>query len=113
MTQSEHSRALNEARDVWHASNTLWTQVLLAAVAIGLLSSSWLAGAGALVFLGVILAVPVLGTVLAVAFALVWAGIGWLIGAELFGSSDAGYALAALGLLAGLGTNLTGLEYWN
>jgi len=104
--------AINQANENEKNSNTFAFQVLIAAIALGILTSSWWVFGISLVALFICAYIRPLAIIMAVVFSLGWGGIGVGIG-SLFESIPAMIVLGLIGFGIGLGVNLSGVQWFS
>lgn len=88
-------------------SNGFMLQILIASIAMGYAKESWLMGAGTFIGLFIVLMIPYIGKIVALALACFFALAGYLIGESWWGR-EAGYVFAGLFFLISLGWSFGG-----
>lgn len=93
-------------------SSILIFEIAVAAISVGLWMHSWWWGGGTLLGLIIALQINFLAIILVITLSFAWGAIGYAIGIWLFQSQSAEIVLAIIGLLAGLGSHLSGLAWF-
>jgi len=107
-------RGITNAKFNEQAFTYLFTEIMLFSIFIGLTIGSWFAGIGVLVgsiilFVLVTSVFPQFAIFIIIGISLVWGYIGYFIGG-IFGT-EASFALAFFGFLAGVGIHYSALQY--
>ena len=93
-------------------AETIYTEILIIAVAIGIYMKSWWWFGGALVGLFILFCIPYIGALLSFVLSLAWGVIGYAIGDGLIGSNAAGWVIGILAFIFGLGVHSSGREWF-
>ena len=110
MNRIDVRASITQAKFNEESVNTLFAEIAIAAIALGLLTKSW--WIFGIAFVGLILGLRFrkFAVILCIIFSLCWGVAGYFVGA-LFSSLSASIVLAIIGLLAGLGGNFAAIEW--
>ncbi len=112
MSHKDTRKGFTQANFNESNSSILYFEILIIAILSGLAFQSWWVFGGVILGLPIMLGFRVLALVLCVLLSLVWGAIGFGIGAVIGGGSmSASIVIGILGILAGLGTHLSALEW--
>jgi len=92
------------------AMNLVALEITALAVAVGIGKSSWWWGGGRFIGCAMVLAIPGLNALFALALSAAWAGVGFAIGMAV-NQNGANYVIAAIAGLASLGCHLGAIEW--
>ena len=87
----------------------VYFEIFAIAALVGWYQTSWYYFGGALIGLLILLMIPYVNLLLALAFALGWGGAGYLVGK--FISQDASYVIGVILFLSGLGVHMAAIEW--
>ncbi|GED14887.1 hypothetical protein [Aneurinibacillus migulanus] len=111
MSSEDVRKGITNAKFNQENSNILFGEIVFLAIFLGIWSSSWWVFGG--IFLGCIIALlfKPLAFGLCICFGIAWGVIGYVIGAFFIENLGASVVLGIIGLLCGLGANLSALEW--
>lgn len=92
-------------------SGTLYGEILIIAIAIGIYMKSWWWFGGSLVGLIILVCLPYIGALLCFVLSLAWGVIGYAIGDGIIGSNAAGWVIGILAFLTGLSVHFSGRQW--
>ena len=110
MNHQDVRKGITNARFNEKNSGILFTEISIVSIAIGFSTSSWILFGVSLLGLILILQIKTLALILCIIFSIMWAVIGYYVG-EMISGTNAAIVLAIIGLLAGLGANISALEW--
>jgi hypothetical protein len=109
MSSGDVRKGISQANFNQQFIGIVYFEIFAVAVLIGWYKTSWYYFGGTLIGLLIILMIPYVNLLLALAFALGWGGVGYLIG--ILFSQDAAYVIGGILLLSGLGAHLAAIEW--
>lgn len=110
MRKKDIRGAYHQAQFDEGSSKIFYFECIIVAVIVGIYFRSWYVGIGTMIGLMLIIPIKIVSFLLAIAFTLFWAFMGWGIGMSIDGI-PAGILGAILAFLIGAGVHLSALMY--
>ena len=111
MSENDVRKGIVNARFNEENSGVLALEIVMISIVSGLVMQSWWWAGGMFFGLFIALLIKPLAYFLMILLSLFWGGVGFILGC-LIGSTGAMVVLSLLGLVVGLGTHFSALQYF-